>query len=107
MPTENAQILYGFAGDSKPIPFGEGDEKKALVSHPDFMMAMRAAEEAMGQKILQDNADAVRVSNLVVDQELSTLNTGTATAADCAGQLNKVYAILTNLVQLGKNNGAS
>lgn len=101
----NSALFYGWSGEAKPVSIGEGDDKKQVVAHQDFLAAMRSSEEAMGQKILQDNNEVIRVGALISDQSLSALNTGTATAADCAAQLNKLYNIMSQLVILGKNNG--
>lgn len=95
----NSQILYNWLGNSSPIEIKQEDKTLKVASHEDVFRAMNEAESALGQKILQDNSDKIRNLSNITDQDLSQLNTGTATAAQCAAEINKIYNILTNLIQ--------
>lgn len=105
MPTFNSQIIYGWGGEPEPIRIDGEDEKLEAVSTKDFLSSLGAAEDAFGQKILQDNQESERLLNLINDQGLTNLDTGTATAAQCAAAINSINAILTNLVVSGKDRG--
>lgn len=99
----NSQIVYGWSGAPKPIAIEqEGGEKSAL-SVDDFVQGMTSAEEALGQKILQDNNDKLRILDNITEQGLTDLAVdGSATSAQLATAINKFNAILTNLVIAGK-----
>lgn len=97
-----SQVLYGFADEGiKPVLIGEGDEKKTLVNYEDFVSSMKTAEDALGQQILQNNAESTRLNDLIVDQEIVQLP-GAATLADVIVEINKINTILANLVLNGK-----
>ena len=102
MPTLNSQVIYNWSGGSQPIKPGEWKEDTKLVSFSDFSDAMQSSEEAMTQKITQDNAEALRVLKLVNDANLQTLDSS-ATLSQCIEEINKINSILTNLVSNGKN----
>lgn len=98
----NSQVVYNFAGDGKPIEVKHEDGSSQVVAFEDFQRSMTSIETASGQKILQDNQDKIRIAQNVSDAGLSLLDTGTATTAQVAAEVNKMNAILTNLVILGK-----
>jgi hypothetical protein len=99
----NSQIVYNFAGDPEPLKIKVGDEDRHAVAMEDFIQSMGTSEEALGQKILQDNNDKIRILKNVADQDLTTLDSGTATAAQCAIEINKLQAIVNSLVIAGKS----
>lgn len=98
----NSQIVYGWSGSPAPIPVEKDGKEHSAVSVDDFTQAMTSAEEALGQKILQDNNDKLRVLQEITDQGLVDLVPATATASQCATEINKIKAILTNLIIAGK-----
>lgn len=101
MPIFKSQAIYGFSGDSKPILIGEGDDKNKLVSYDDHITAMGNAEDAVGQIIVQDNAESTRLNGMITSLSPSQLG-GTATLSDVIEQINIINTILTNLVVNGK-----
>jgi len=102
MPMLNSQIIYGWGGDPEKVVVGEGDDAKEVVTVEDFITSIRSAETAMGQKILQDNAETHRLNSAIADSGFQTLQP-TALLADVIVEINKINAFLsTNLVKLGK-----
>ncbi len=97
MAVLKAQVIYGWAGGTKPVLVGEGDDQKKLISHEDFSDSMRSAEESVGQGITQDNAEVLRQLDLISTNIPTSLDTGTATTADLAAAVNQIITILTNL----------
>lgn len=94
----NSQVFYGFGVALGPAKI-QVDGKDVLVpTLEDFLAASGAAEGALGQKILQDNAEKVRIRKLIDDAALTPLDPGTATTAQLAAQNAQLIAILTNLV---------
>lgn len=103
MATFNSQVLYGWTGSPDPLIVEQGEEKKKTIGYDDFMRSMDNAEKTFGEKIIQDNSESTRIATLISDNALTTLDTGTATTAQIAAQVNSMISIFTNFVNSGKN----
>jgi hypothetical protein len=100
----NSQIAYNWVGTPDPIEVPrEGEDPKQAVPLEDFVRGMGTAEEALGQKILQDNNNQLRILKMVSESGLVDLATdGSATSAQLAAAINKLNSLFTNLVIAGK-----
>ncbi len=94
MATLLSPLNYGFTNGSKPLQL---EEDKAAVNYQDFAMAVGAAEETIGQIVTQHNAALIAQENTINEQNLQSLDTGTATTAQVAATVNQLITILTNL----------
>jgi hypothetical protein len=94
----NDQILFNWSQGAMPQLVGEGDNQKKLSSYDDMMLGLTNAEQALGQKILQDNQGVLYVQDLISEQGLTELS-GAATLADVIATQNSIITILNNLVQ--------
>lgn len=103
MPTFNSQVYYGFTGNLSSFTL-KGEEKKI----PDFdsvFSALQASEEALGQKITQDNAETFRLQSAINDSGFTELD-GAATLPEVIVQLNLVINFLNSqLIDARKNRG--
>ncbi len=95
----NDQILFNWSQNPTPQLIGEGDNQKKLVSYDDHVLGLQNAEQALGQKILQDNQDTLYTQNLITDQGIASVDPSTITLVDLAAEVLKLQTILSNLVQ--------
>lgn len=105
MPDPNAQVLYGWSGDAEPLSMEVDGAEEKIIRHSDFIRSMSEAEKAFGEKILQDNAGIQEFVKTISDAGLTVLDTGTATTAQIATEVNKIIAILNSYQTGGKNRG--
>lgn len=105
MPTINPQVVYNFSQDTKPVKItipGEEDPAK-VASHEDMVSGFKTSEEALGQKILQDNQETFRLAKSIGESGFTALPPA-APMADVISQVNSLIDFMnTQLVSLPKD----
>lgn len=96
-----SQILYNLSQSPKAHVVKEGAEEVKLVKIDDFTEALSNAEEAIGQIIIQNNADTKRVQDILDEEDLDDLD-GAATLPQTITKVNSILAVLTQIVQRTK-----
>lgn len=100
----NSQIVYGWSGGVEGKEFEKDGETHNLTTAEEVQQGLGAAEEALGQKILQDNKNWLRILGNINDAGLTDLPTdGSATSAQLAAAINSLNSLFTNLVIQGKD----
>lgn len=93
-----SQTIYGFGNDAQKVDLGQG---KVGVAYESFLASMEKVEAAVGQKILQDNQNQIRVAKLVAGYNFTNVGTSVS-GVQTATALNQIFEVLNQLVVQGK-----
>ena len=105
MGTLLSPVNYGFGTASKPIPVGEGDDKKMVASYADLTEGLSTVEQTIGQIVTQHNQALLQQEQTIGDANLSPVSNlgGGATLSDVITAFNSLNSQVTSMITILTN----